>query len=110
MRTTFSLKLAVGMALMLSVVVPLAPAQQQATRQVLRADSNWKFMLGDPRGAEASSFVDNSWRTVQLPHDWSIEGAPEKNNPTGSGGGFSRQASVGIGRPSMFRPIGRASG
>ncbi len=25
---------------------------------------------------------------MQLPHDWSIEGRPEKTNPSGAGGGF----------------------
>lgn len=27
-------------------------------------------------------------RTVDLPHDWSIEGRPDANNPSGAGGGF----------------------
>jgi beta-galactosidase len=57
-------------------------------RVVLKADSNWKFHLGDASGAEARSFDDQGWRTVQLPHDWSIDGRPEKDNPTGAGGGF----------------------
>ena len=34
------------------------------------------------------SFADASWRTVDLPHDWSIESKPDKDNPSGSGGGF----------------------
>jgi len=54
----------------------------------LDADSGWRFLLGDRDGAEARQFADGSWRTVNLPHDWSIEGAPDKDNPTGSGGGF----------------------
>ena len=45
-------------------------------------------MLGDPSGAEAPSFADTAWRTVDLPHDWSIEGRPDKDNPSGAGGGF----------------------
>jgi len=57
-------------------------------RVVLAADSGWKFLLGDPNGAESPSFVDGSWRTVDLPHDWSIEGRPEKDNLSGAGGGF----------------------
>jgi beta-galactosidase len=54
----------------------------------LAADSGWKFFLGDPNGAEARSYADGSWRTVNLPHDWSIESAPNKDNPSGAGGGF----------------------
>ena len=68
--------------------IPLYPAQTQTSRLELNADADWRFVLGDPSGAEAPQFADASWRTVNLPHDWSIEGAPAKDNPTGSGGGF----------------------
>jgi len=54
----------------------------------LAADSGWRFLLGDPAGAEAPSFADTSWRTLDLPHDWSIEGRPDRGNPSGAGGGF----------------------
>ncbi|QOY89404.1 glycoside hydrolase family 2 TIM barrel-domain containing protein [Paludibaculum fermentans] len=63
-------------------------AQSSPPRLELQADSNWKFLLGDPGGAEARGFDDASWRHVDLPHDWSIEGRPAKDNLTGSGGGF----------------------
>lgn len=67
---------------------PLLTAQPKSPRQQRAADANWKFFLGDPAGAEASSFSDGAWRTVDLPHDWSIEGAPDEKNLTGSGGGY----------------------
>ena len=57
-------------------------------RLVLQADSDWKFMLSDASGAESPSFEEAAWRTVNLPHDWSIEGPLGANNPTGAGGGF----------------------
>lgn len=39
-------------------------------------DDSWQFHLGaDTAGA--------AWRTLDLPHDWSIEGPFDKNNPTG---------------------------
>ncbi len=60
----------------------------EGPRIVLKADSDWKFHLGDVSGAEALAFDDEGWRTVQLPRDWSIEGRPEKDNATGAGGGF----------------------
>ncbi len=59
-----------------------------AARLELNADSGWKFFAGDVSGAEAPAFTDSSWHTVDLPHDWSIEGRMDKNNPSGSGGGF----------------------
>ena len=74
--------------LALLAAVPMSAAQPQTPRLELAADSNWKFLLGDPNGAEARSFEDASWRRVDLPHDWSIEGRPAKDNPTGSAGGF----------------------
>lgn len=36
-------------------------------------NENWKFNLGDASGAGAKVFNDSSWRTVNLPHDYSIE-------------------------------------
>ena len=65
-----------------------AYAAPKSPRQEISADANWKFLLGDPAGAEAPSFSDAAWRTVDLPHDWSIEGAPDEKNLTGSGGGY----------------------
>ncbi len=81
---------------MIALCVALAPlgpmalgaASSDSPRLELAADAGWKFLLGDPSGAEAPAFPDQSWRSVQLPHDWSIESAPDKNNPSGSGGGF----------------------
>jgi beta-galactosidase len=70
------------------VAVSIGAVKPDAPRLELAADSGWKFLLGDPSGAESPSFADASWRTVDLPHDWSIEGRPARNNPTGSGGGF----------------------
>ncbi len=63
-------------------------ATSNSPRQVIGADAGWKFILGDPNGAEAPSFADASWRTIDLPHDWSIESKPDKDNPSGAGGGY----------------------
>ena len=62
----------------LFATVSMNAADTGSPRQELAADAGWKFCLGDPGGAEATAFVDSSWRTVNLPHDWSIESAPEK--------------------------------
>lgn len=75
---------------LLACFVPasLSAADANLPRQELAADAGWKFFLGDPSGAEAPSFADSSWRAVDLPHDWSIESKPDKDNPSGAGGGF----------------------
>ena len=76
---------AIGLIAALST---MAAAQPEPPRRQLGSDSTWKFLLGDPQSAEARTFDDASWRTVDLPHDWSIEGKADKDNPSGSGGGF----------------------
>jgi beta-galactosidase len=76
------------LSLVLLAAISMAAAPAKTPRLVVSADFNWGFLLGDPSGAEARSFDDASWRRVDLPHDWSIEGLPAKDNPTGSGGGF----------------------
>ena len=60
---------------------------KQAEREI-NFNENWKFHLGDIAGASARQFNDRSWRTINLPHDWSIEGRPEINNPSGNDGGY----------------------
>ena len=71
------------------VAVSTKAANTRSPRQELAADTGWKFFLGDRSGAEAPSFADVSWRNLwDLPHDWSIEGKPDKDNPSGAGGGF----------------------
>ena len=72
-------------------------------RQLISADLNWKFLLGDPAGAEAADFNDASWRTVNLPHDWSIEGQPDRNSPSGAGEGYF-PAGVGWYRKTFTAP------
>ena len=69
----------------LFAAVSMNAADNSSPRQELAADAGWRFFLGDPGGAEATAFADSSWRTVDLPHDWSIESAPEKGNPAGGG-------------------------
>jgi beta-galactosidase len=50
--------------------------------------SGWKFTWGDTAQAEEPSFDDHSWTGVVLPHDASIAGPIDRNNPSGQGGGF----------------------
>lgn len=37
-------------------------------------DLNWKFIQKDVPNAESIKADDSKWRTLNLPHDWSIEG------------------------------------
>ena len=51
-------------------------------------DLHWLFTKGDAPGAEQTGFDDASWQKVNVPHDWSIEGPFDPNNPTGRGGAY----------------------
>ena len=44
--------------------------------------------MGDYSTANKIDFDDNNWRNLDLPHDWSIEGSIDKNNPMGQPGGY----------------------
>jgi beta-galactosidase len=48
----------------------------------------WRFHLGDVEHARWKDPDDSSWRWVDLPHDWSIEGDRDPANPSGSSGGY----------------------
>jgi len=45
----------------------------QSNRKDKLINKEWKFHSGDISGASASTFDDNDWLRVDLPHDWSIE-------------------------------------
>jgi beta-galactosidase len=47
------------------------------TREVA-FDSGWRFVKDSTVHAEIAEFDDSKWRTVDLPHDWSIEDLPEQ--------------------------------
>jgi beta-galactosidase len=47
----------------------------------------WKFKLGEVNNAQDPHLYDSPWRTLDLPHDWSIEGKFSKDNPASPGGG-----------------------
>jgi len=62
-------------------------------------NSDWRFHRGEPAassqspnaqepGAALPSFEDGGWRTLSLPHDWSIELAPEEKAPGGGNVGY----------------------
>ena len=48
---------------------------------------DWQFQLGDDAAWSDASFDDSGWRSLHLPHDWSIEGEFSPNHPAGTNGG-----------------------
>jgi beta-galactosidase len=65
-----------------------AANQPSLPRERRLFDDDWMFLLGDPGGAESSAFDTRGWRALSLPHDWSIEGKIDPQNPMGGSGGF----------------------
>ena len=63
-----------------------AGAHDGARKQLF--DFDWKFTLGDPAEASSASFDDSDWRTLDLPHDWSVEGTISPDAPMGNDGGY----------------------
>ena len=74
---------AFGIGNALPVSANFSPADELAIPNTTRSNRevnfnrNWKFFLGDTAAASHPDFDDNHWRTLDLPHDWSIEGRPE---------------------------------
>jgi beta-galactosidase len=69
-------------------------------RTILPFDTGWLFNYGDATGAQAATFADTAWRTVNVPHDWSIEGPMPPANPfseTAATTGRGAYAPSGIG-------------
>jgi len=52
-----------------------------ATSRTLELNADWHFHRGDQPGAEQPGFDDRNWRTVSVPHDWSIEDLPGQSHP-----------------------------
>ena len=62
-----------------SIRVDLRDSAKSADYHQNSFDSGWRFLRADAPGAEAPSFDDATWRTLDLPHDWSIEDLPSTN-------------------------------
>ncbi|HVU85077.1 MAG TPA: glycoside hydrolase family 2 TIM barrel-domain containing protein, partial [Puia sp.] len=54
---------------------------REAEKEMARSRSfnaDWRFTRDSIAGAEQPGFNDSGWRTVDLPHDWSIEDLPHQ--------------------------------
>jgi beta-galactosidase len=89
------------LAVFFSFVLPLQA--DELLRPRLTADFGWKFIKSDTPGADKPDFNDTAWRTVNLPHDWSIEGPYTQSDPTGGSGG-SLPTGIGWYRRTFMAP------
>jgi len=59
-----------------------------AQRIITSFDADWKFIKQDIAQASAANYNDKSWRSLNVPHDWSIEYPFNRANTSGRGGGY----------------------
>lgn len=59
-------------------VVLFVAWQVGATPRKTNFDNDWRFFRGAARGAEQPNYNDRTWRTLDLPHDWSVEWLPNQ--------------------------------
>lgn len=72
-------------------------------RESRSLDNGWEFVLSDATIDQLAG-VDG-WRTVDVPHDWSIEGEFDRSNPSGQGGAYL-PAGIGWYRKSIRADFG----
>lgn len=66
----------------------LATSANAADRVTTPLADGWRFVQGDPEGAETATLDDSKWATVSVPHDWAIAGPFDVNARAGGAGGF----------------------
>jgi beta-galactosidase len=66
-------------AWMLLVAGTVAGASAPGLPRERSLNPGWRFFRGEARGAERPEFDDRAWRIVNLPHDWSIEDLPGRD-------------------------------
>ncbi|OBA05215.1 hypothetical protein A9P44_15595 [Paenibacillus polymyxa] len=51
------------------------------SRVIMPFRTDWKFVEGNYTGAEKTDYNDGHWRSLHLPHDWSIEKSFDPDMP-----------------------------
>ena len=72
---------------LLALALTLPASGREAARTTQDFNFDWRFCLGDDPAWSAPETDDGAWRTLHLPHDWSIEGEFSATNPAGVNGG-----------------------
>jgi beta-galactosidase len=68
---------------------PRPAANAAPARVITPFDADWRFLQSNtPIAAEQPAFADSAWRTLNVPHDWSIEGPFDQNAATRGSGAF----------------------
>jgi len=71
---------------LLLLIIGLVSCTQPQERTIVSFNENWVFIKGEISDAENPTFDDSSWRVLDVPHDWAIEGPFAKENNARCGG------------------------
>jgi beta-galactosidase len=63
-------------------------AAADPARTVTSFDPDWRFLQQGIGNGQEIALDDSAWRTLDVPHDWSIEGPVAQSNPSGQAGGY----------------------
>jgi len=77
----------------IGAITATTPAAQRP-RAIQQFTTGWRFLQADAAGAEKPAFDDSAWKSVTLPHDWSIAGPVKEDAASRGAGGF---APTGVG-------------
>lgn len=94
--------------LITSLICSILSFSLHANNRKQTFNDHWKFHRGSVANAEQENYSDSKWRTLDLPHDWSVEPAPiqlagvtvgpfSKLNESGAGGADTGQTLGGEG-------------
>ncbi|WP_052444449.1 beta-galactosidase GalB [Flammeovirga sp. OC4] len=71
-------KLGVGVLCGLMACSQQLPQQDFESLEEISFNDNWKFSKGELQNGMALDLNDEGWKTLDLPHDWAIEGPIDK--------------------------------
>ena len=75
--------LSAALGLMIYVFIGLTSCSKQPASDIISRtalfDDGWRFLKDSLAGAENPGFDDSGWKTLDVPHDWSIEDLPGQN-------------------------------
>jgi beta-galactosidase len=81
-------KIIFGCSMAIAGLLFVSCGSQEKVRERASFDNNWRFTLADSTlDASAPGFDDSGWRTLNVPHDWSIESDFSDSFPATVGGG-----------------------
>ena len=73
--------------LLILFIALTAVAFRAEAREKINFDKGWRFVLADSAEMSKAKYDDSSWRTLNVPHDWAIEGDFSASAPSGNSGG-----------------------